>query len=142
MDAPDGQTTAQDPSDLPPLPRGHPRWPEYQAIPEMITGEQGAGNSQALFWKRPTEKDPTKGTSPAVDFILRAAGGEIPPADSPASDWSVLGQRWRPDQLFWRADEPVPAGRSRAHVPDGRTSGLSAVVNPGLAKPGEQARPV
>ena len=40
---------------------------------------------QALFGKRPTEKDPAKGTSPAVDFTLRAAGGEIPPADSPDS---------------------------------------------------------
>jgi hypothetical protein len=26
------------------------------------------GNPQALFGKRPTEKDPAKGTSPAVDF--------------------------------------------------------------------------
>ena len=30
--------------------------------------EQGAGNLQALFGKRPTEKDPAKGTSLAVDF--------------------------------------------------------------------------
>ena len=29
------------------------------------------GNPQALFGKRPTEKDPAKGTSPAVDFTLR-----------------------------------------------------------------------
>jgi hypothetical protein len=29
---------------------------------------------QALFGKRPTEKDPAKGTSPAVDFTLRGAG--------------------------------------------------------------------
>ncbi len=28
------------------------------------------GNPQALFGKRPTEKDPAKGTSPAVDFTL------------------------------------------------------------------------
>jgi hypothetical protein len=27
----------------------------------MITGEQGAGNWQALFGKRPTEKDPSHG---------------------------------------------------------------------------------
>jgi len=43
------------------------------------------GNLQALFGKRLTEKGPAKGTSPAVDFTLRAAGGEIPPADSPES---------------------------------------------------------
>jgi hypothetical protein len=29
---------------------------------------------QALFGKRPTEKDPAKGTSPAVDFTLRGQG--------------------------------------------------------------------
>jgi hypothetical protein len=28
------------------------------------------GNLQALFGKRPTEKDPAMGTSPAVDFTL------------------------------------------------------------------------
>ena len=32
------------------------------------------GNSQALFGKRPTEKDPAKGTSPTVDFTLRGRG--------------------------------------------------------------------
>jgi hypothetical protein len=32
------------------------------------------GNLQALFGKRPTEKDPAKGTSPAVDFT-RCGGG-------------------------------------------------------------------
>jgi hypothetical protein len=34
------------------------------------------GNSQALFGKRPTEKDPAKGTSPAVDFTRREAAPE------------------------------------------------------------------
>ncbi len=29
------------------------------------------GNLHALFGKRPTEKDPAKGTSPAVDFTPR-----------------------------------------------------------------------
>jgi len=33
------------------------------------------GNPQALFGKRPTEKDPAKGTSPAVDFTRRAGTG-------------------------------------------------------------------
>jgi hypothetical protein len=32
------------------------------------------GNLHALFGKRPTEKDPAKGTSPAVDFTLRGPG--------------------------------------------------------------------
>jgi hypothetical protein len=32
------------------------------------------GNPQALFGKRPTEKNPAKGTSPAVDFTLRGPG--------------------------------------------------------------------
>jgi hypothetical protein len=43
------------------------------------------GNLQALFGKRPTEKDPAKGTSPAVDFTLWEPGGEIPPGH-PACD--------------------------------------------------------
>ncbi|GAA4985359.1 hypothetical protein GCM10023334_116170 [Nonomuraea thailandensis] len=32
----------------------------------------------ALFGKRPTEKDPAKGTSPAVDFTRRAGRGNPP----------------------------------------------------------------
>ena len=32
----------------------------------------------ALFGKRPTEKDPAKGTSPAVDFTLWGLGAEMP----------------------------------------------------------------
>ena len=40
------------------------------------------GNPQALFGKRPTEKDPAKGTSPAVHFTLREPGGETPPGYS------------------------------------------------------------
>jgi hypothetical protein len=36
------------------------------------------GNPQALFGKRPTEKDPAKGTSPAVHFTLWEPRGEIP----------------------------------------------------------------
>ena len=35
------------------------------------TIEKPAGNSQALFGKRPTEKDPAKGTSPAAHFTPR-----------------------------------------------------------------------
>ena len=34
------------------------------------------GNPQALFGKRPTEKDPAKGTSPAVDFTREGACGK------------------------------------------------------------------
>ena len=34
------------------------------------------GNLQALFGKRPTEKDPAKGTSPAVDFTREEAAAE------------------------------------------------------------------
>ena len=36
------------------------------------------GNPQALFGKRPTEKDPAKGTSPAVDFTRREATRKRP----------------------------------------------------------------
>ncbi len=36
------------------------------------------GNPQALFGKRPTEKDPAKGTSPAVDFTRREAAPKRP----------------------------------------------------------------
>ena len=35
---------------------------------------------QALFGKRPTEKDPAKGTSSAVDFTLRGPGAAMRPA--------------------------------------------------------------
>ena len=38
------------------------------------------GNPQALFGKRPTEKDPAKGTSPAVDFTRRGPAGNGPGA--------------------------------------------------------------
>jgi hypothetical protein len=38
------------------------------------------GNLQALFGKRPTEKDPAKGTSPAVDFTRRGVRGNGPGA--------------------------------------------------------------
>ena len=38
------------------------------------------GNPQALFGKRPTEKDPAKGTSPAVDFTRREVRGDGPGA--------------------------------------------------------------
>ena len=44
---------------------------------------------QALFGKRPTEKDPAKGTSPAVDFTLWGPGGAIPPG-YPTSDCGVM----------------------------------------------------
>src|SRR5215217_3372582 len=43
MDAPDGHAAPQDPSDLPPLPRGHPCWTGHQTNPTVITGERGAG---------------------------------------------------------------------------------------------------
>jgi hypothetical protein len=36
------------------------------------------GNPQALFGKRPTEKDPAKDTSPAVDFTWREAARKRP----------------------------------------------------------------
>jgi hypothetical protein len=36
------------------------------------------GNPQALFGKRPTEKDLAKGTSPAVDFTRREAARKRP----------------------------------------------------------------
>jgi len=45
---------------------------------------------QALFGKRPTEKDPAKGTSPAVHFTLREPGGAIPPGHSP-EPWTTTG---------------------------------------------------
>ena len=49
------------------------------------------GNPQALFGKRPTEKDPAKGTSPAVDFTRRAGRGNPPGA--------ILAGRPGPTQL-------------------------------------------
>jgi hypothetical protein len=52
------------------------------------------GNPQALFGKRPTEKDPAKGTSPAVDFTLRGPRCSNAPGlpGRRASCWS-LGYR-------------------------------------------------
>ncbi len=47
------------------------------------------GNLQALFGKRPMEKDPAKGTSPAVDFTLRGPGAAMRPA-YPAIDGGAL----------------------------------------------------
>ena len=41
------------------------------------------GNPQALFGKRPTEKDPAKGTSLAVHFTLWGPGAEMPRATRP-----------------------------------------------------------
>ena len=50
------------------------------------------GNPQALFGKRPTEKDPAKDTSPAVDFTLRGRGrsNALPLPGKTASRSTVL----------------------------------------------------
>jgi hypothetical protein len=52
---------AKDPSDLPSLPRGHPRWPGYPALPEMITGEQGAGKLASPVREETDGKGPGQG---------------------------------------------------------------------------------
>ena len=41
------------------------------------------GNSQALFGKRPTEKDPAKGTSPTVHFTRRGGVEAEPEGTAP-----------------------------------------------------------
>src|SRR5260370_9962253 len=61
MDVPDGQATDKDPGNLPPLPRGHSRWPGYQALPEMITGEQGAGKLASPVREETDGKGPGQG---------------------------------------------------------------------------------
>ena len=48
------------------------------------------GNPQALFGKRPTEKDLTKGTSPAVDFTPWEPRGEIPLGHPTTDRWFPL----------------------------------------------------
>jgi hypothetical protein len=67
------------------------------------------GNPQALFGKRPTEKDPAKGTSPAVDFTRRAGRGNPPgaiPAGRPGPTQPVPSARRRCCPS-WRASTPT-----------------------------------
>jgi PhnB protein len=66
------------------------------------------GNLQALFGKRPTEKDPAKGTSPAVDFTRWGAAGNgthwvtAPAAYPTATLPAVRPQTWCPvEKLRW-----------------------------------------
>src|SRR6266571_7903341 len=73
LDGTHGHAAAQDPRHLPPLPPGHPRRSGYQAIPEMTTGEQGAGKLASPVREETDGKDPAKGTSPAGDFTRREA---------------------------------------------------------------------
>jgi hypothetical protein len=69
------------------------------------------GNSQALFGKRPTEKDPAKGTPPAVDFT-RSGGGWKRSTRS----WSPQrsgpqgkpGEKWLRDLTPGNATAPAP----------------------------------
>jgi len=51
------------------------------------------GNLQAMFGKRPTEKDPAKRTSPAVDFTLRGAGRSNAPGLPGLAAARVTGPR-------------------------------------------------
>src|SRR6266567_8276730 len=97
MDAPDGQATAQDPGNLPPLPRGHSRWPGYQALPEMITGEQGAGKLASPVREETDGKGPGQGH--LVGGRLHAVGGPGKPTVSnhgraPRSDPTGAVRRW------------------------------------------------
>src|SRR6266568_5340248 len=61
LDAPHGHAAAQDPRHLPPLPRGHPRRSGYQAIPDMTTGEQGAGKLASPVREETDGKGPGQG---------------------------------------------------------------------------------
>ena len=70
MDAPHGQETAQDPRDLPPLPREHPRRAGRRARPEVITGEQGDGKLSCPVWEGADEKGLQQSTSPVAYFTL------------------------------------------------------------------------
>ncbi len=87
------------------------------------------GNLQALFGKRPTEKDPAKGTSPAVDFTRQGDRGKRPvatPASRPrayltfdlSGDQGLLGQvegRTADDAAYWLA-QAAPAWRDAIQV--------------------------
>ena len=59
LDAPHGHAATQDPRDLPSLPRGHPRRAGHQALPEMITGERGAGKLARPVREEADGKGPT-----------------------------------------------------------------------------------
>jgi hypothetical protein len=58
------------------------------------------GNLQALFGKRPTEKDPAKGTSPAVHFTLWEPGGEIPPGHPTHTTQHTSKSQWAPPRAI------------------------------------------
>ena len=68
LDAPHGDATTQDPRDLPPLPRGHPRWPARRTYTTVITGERGARKPA-----RPVREE-TDGKGPGQGHL---AGGRL-----------------------------------------------------------------
>ena len=70
---------------------------------------------QALFGKRPTEKDPAKGTSPAVDFTLRGPGGEIPPGYSPEA-MDVISRPTGSGRMFGGGERAYPMAQGSGPI--------------------------
>jgi hypothetical protein len=105
MDAPNGHAAAQDPGDLPPLPRGHPRRSAYQALPEMITGEQGAGKLACPV------REETDGKGPGQGHL---AGGRL----------HSMGGGWKRDPPGYRASR-LPNRNAPAEIRIKRAPGLT-----------------
>jgi len=91
------------------------------------------GNPQALFGKRPTEKDPAKGTSPAVDFTREGLTGNGPVATPAPRLWVYLtspGTRFAdlgPDYYASRTDKDK---KIRNHIHQLQALGLTVTVAP------------
>jgi Reverse transcriptase (RNA-dependent DNA polymerase)/Type II intron maturase len=58
LHAPHGHATTQDPGDLPPLPRRHPRRTGHHTHPTVTTGEPGAGKLARRVREEPDGKGP------------------------------------------------------------------------------------
>src|SRR5260221_14185719 len=97
-----GPERAQHAHPLPPLPRGHPRGPGYQAIPEMITGEQGAGKLASPV------REETDGKGPGQGHL---AGGPLHSASG-----LETGQRQRWDRAPGRLSGELAAAGIAPHV--------------------------
>ena len=95
------------------------------------------GNPQALFGKRPTEKDPAKGTSSAVDFTREGARGKRPvatPAPRPRA-YLTPGLFAQLAALPWRQVPVAHDTRERGHGRDERRVIKVTAVAAGLAFP-------
>jgi hypothetical protein len=133
LDAPHGHATAQDPGNLPPLPRRHPRWTSHQAHPTVTTRERGAGKARTPR----SGRDRRKRTRPQAPRQRSTSLGEEPRGNDPAQGHppprprphpdpghprNQVGDSWKqpPQQQVARLG---PAGRPRPARAHGLTRG-------------------